>query len=185
MLRPGDRSKTATRKTWEILKTAIRLRWHEEDFRRFAKFVVVGTIGLAVNAVMLEVFRRGQVTESVALYFSDFKDSSFLFALSSQSSWSAAAAAELAIVSNFILNNLWTFSLRRIRSFQKLIWKFSQFNLTSIGAVLIQFFVVGFFTTLISDTIIVRQGSMLFSVVFLVVPYNWLIYNKIIWKYTI
>jgi len=166
----------------QILKAAIRLRWHDEDLQRFAKFVVVGTIGLLVNAVMLEVFRRGHVMERVALYFIDFQDSTLLFALASQSSWSAAAAAELAIISNFILNNFWTFSLRRSKSFQKRIWKFCQFNLTSIGAVLIQFFVVGFFTTIISDTVIVRQGSIFFSVVFLVVPYNWFIYNKIIWR---
>ncbi len=46
--------------------------------------------------------------------------------------------AELAIISNFILNNFWTFAAKKIVSLRKAPIKFLQFNLTSIGAVLIQ-----------------------------------------------
>ena len=56
------------------------------------------------------------------------------------------------------------------------------FNLTSIGAILIQFFLVGLSSLIINESLIVRQLTLLFSILFIIVPYNWLMYNKIIWR---
>jgi putative flippase GtrA len=47
-------------------------------------------------------------------------------------------ATELAIVSNFILNNIWTFKAEKITGAGMLVKKFLQFNGTSVGALLIQ-----------------------------------------------
>ena len=46
--------------------------------------------------------------------------------------------AELAIISNFTLNNFWTFAAKKIVTLRKTPIKFLQFNLTSVGAIIIQ-----------------------------------------------
>ena len=64
----------------------------------------------------------------------------------------------------------------------KLLFKFLQFNLTSIGAVIIQFVVVGGATLFFGDTLMVRQVGFFLALVFLIVPYNYLMYTRVIWK---
>jgi len=124
----------------------------------FLKFCVVGTIGFIVNAVGLELFYQLGLKPGPA----------------------AVLGTEMAIISNFALNNLWTFSANKIRNFFQLIPKFIQFNFTSAGAIFIQGVVVGIGTFFLGD-----QTRLLFltiSVVFFVLPYNWLIYTRLIWK---
>ena len=60
--------------------------------------------------------------------------------------------------------------------------KLLQFNLTSFGAIMIQFFVIGFATMIFKDTPAVREVSLIFAIAFLIIPYNWTIYNWLIWK---
>ncbi len=85
--------------------------------QNFLKFLVVGGLGFIINTVVL-VF-------GVKIGFNP--------------SLSGPAGAELAIVSNFLLNNFWTFSDRTITSWNVLPGKFLQFNLLSLGSVAIQF----------------------------------------------
>lgn len=83
----------------------------------FLKFLVVGTIGFIVNTIGLVVGVR----------------------LGFKPSISGPAGAELAIISNFILNNFWTFSDKSVTSWEQGIPKFIQFNILSFGSVIIQF----------------------------------------------
>ncbi len=128
------------------------------DSARFLKFATVGFIGYVINALGLEFFYRAGLSAGV----------------------SAAGGAELAIISNFLLNNFWTFKSQRVTNVAKLLTKFVQFNLTSIGAVVIQGVVVGVGTALFGDS--VRQLMLLVAVAFFVVPYNYAAYNILIWK---
>ncbi len=128
---------------------------------RFFKFAVVGFIGYLVNAIGLEVFRRG---------------------VGIASNWSAALAAELSIISNFILNNVWTFQEKKITKITALIKKFLQFNFTSLGAIVIQFVVIGFAVNFFGDKTLVRQLALVFALAFLIIPYNYAAYNILIWK---
>jgi hypothetical protein len=57
-----------------------------------------------------------------------------------------------------------------------------QFNLTSFGAVIIQFFVIGLATMVFGDTALVRGVALVFAIAFLIIPYNWTIYNRLIWR---
>ena len=102
--------------------------------------------------------------------------------LRNPSAWSAAFAAEIAIISNFVMNNFWTFRTARIVKPFKFLFKLFQFNMTSFGAVFIQFAVIGFATLIFGDTPLVRKISLVIAVVFFIVPYNWIVYNKIIWR---
>lgn len=154
--RKKEKSKFDTREMIATFKVAIILGI--KDKQRFIKFGVVGFIGYLVNAFGLSLFAR--------LNFAEW------------AIW--ATATELAIISNFILNNIWTFRKEKIIGVGKILYKFLQFNLTSAGALVIQtvFGTLGvhFFGPQS------RQLLLPFIIVFLVLPYNYFMYNAVIWK---
>ena len=90
----------------------------------------------------------------------------------------SALGAECAIVSNFFLNNAWTFKDRKV-SGKKMIGKFFQFNGTSVGAIIIQ-----------SSTVYI--GTVFFGIPAYFYAYivgvgfgliwNYLMYSRVIWK---
>ena len=162
--------------------SAFRIRWRDHETKRFIKFGFVGFTGYIVNAVSLELFRHTVLTLTIAQYFQQFPNLSRFALFSSQSAWSAGFAAEIAIISNYLLNNFWTFSTHKIKSSVKFIAKLLQFNLTSFGGIVIQFFVIGLATRLFSDTAVVRGVALIFAIVFLIIPYNWTMYNRLIWR---
>jgi len=129
-----------------------------KDKQRFIKFGTVGFIGYLVNAITLKIFTTLRSPGIIA--------------------WSVPV--ELSIISNFILNNIWTFKNEKIKGMKAVLPKFLQFNGTSLGALLIQtiagnigdhLFGVGY-----------RQILLPFIIVFLVLPYNYFMYNAVIWK---
>ena len=139
-------------------KAVIILRLTDPKTLRFIKFGTVGFTGYLVNAFFL-----------------------FFFAKIGFPEWGAwAASTELAMIANFTMNNLWTFKVDKITGTKKTILKFLQFNLTSAGALVIQTAVgtlgVMFFGAQY------RQLLLPFIVLFLVMPYNYFMYNTFIWK---
>lgn len=122
----------------------------------FGKFCVVGGIGFIINTVILELFVRLHIHPSIG----------------------SAVGAECAIISNFLLNNNWTFKKQSIKGNGKF-GKFIQFNTTSLGAILIQ-------------TLTVWIGSILFGVhgyryyyilgVAIGLVWNYWMYSHVIWK---
>lgn len=83
----------------------------------FFKFLAVGGLGFIINTIGLIVGVKFGFRPSMA----------------------GPIGAELAILSNFFWNNLWTFSDKSITSWDVLPGKFLQFNLLSFGSVIIQF----------------------------------------------
>lgn len=148
--------KSYLRDVFEYMKLSLLIRLDRSA--QFIKFCVVGTIGFIVNALGLELFYR----------------------LGLRPNWAAALGAELAIISNFTLNNLWTFVGYKIKEWGKILVKFFQFNLTSFGAVVIQFIVVGLGTLFFGDQ--TRQIFLIISVLFFIVPYNYFMYTRVIWR---
>ncbi len=139
-------------------KAIILLRLTDSKTLRFIKFGTVGFIGYLVNASFLQLFAKVGFPE-----------------------WAAwAASTELAIISNFTLNNLWTFKKEKIIGLSKLAYKFFQFNLTSAGALGIQTG-VGTLGVMIFGTEY-RQILLPLIILFLVLPYNYFMYNVVIWK---
>lgn len=156
-LRDRGESKITSNTAKDSFRTAFLLRWRDEFTRKFIKFGTVGFIGYIINASLLAVFSNLKWPE-----------------------WSAwLLSTEGAIISNFTLNNLWTFKSDKISGF-RIVGKFFQFNLTSAGALLIQT-IFGTLGVMILGAQY-RQLLLPFIIVFLVLPYNWLMYNKIIWK---
>ena len=160
-----------------LVVVKLRLR----DSKRFIKFGIVGFVGYLINAVGLEIFANMDVTKNLANNFS-YLHGGFLNIASERAAWAAALAAECAILSNFTFNNLWTFASEKITSPFQLLRKFLEFNLTSLGAVLIQFAVIGAAAAIFGDSTLVRQLALIFAIGALIVPYNYTMYNIFIWK---
>jgi len=156
-VRNAGQSKIEPQTAKDIFRVAFLLRWQDEFTQKFLKFGTVGFIGYLVNATTLAMFSNLFGIEWLSWFLS----------------------TELAIISNFTLNNLWTFKKDTIKG-QKIIGKFLQFNFTSIGALLIQTIVGSIGVSIFGSQY--RQLLLPFIIVFLVLPYNWFMYNKVIWK---
>ncbi len=154
--RTKEKSKFNPKEMIGTFKVAIILGIR--DKKRFIKFGIVGTSGYLVTAFSIHFLARTPLPE-----------------------WAIwATATELAIINNFTFNNIWTFRDAEIKGFWHLVQKFLQFNLTSAGALVIQ---------TVAGTIGVyflgpqyRQLILPFVTVGLVMPYNYLMYNLVIWR---
>ncbi len=180
-LRQTGESKITNQTAKDIWKTIILLRWNDPATKKFIKFGTVGFTGFLVNSFALEFFRRVSISSSLANGFSYLEGSSMSL-LATPSAWAGGLAAELAIISNYLLNNFWTFAAEKITHPMKMVLKFLQFNLTSFGAVIIQFVIIGLATVVFGDTALVRQFALIGSIGFLILPYNWVMYNTFIWR---
>lgn len=135
-----------------VLKSAIKTIFRGQ----FGKFAVVGIIGFIINTLGLEVFVHLGFHPSLA----------------------SSLGAELAIISNFILNNMWTFRDKRVTGFAYL-GKFVQFNIASFGAVLIQAS-----TIYIGIHFIWSDSYRIFYVLGVCIGliWNYTMYSRVIWK---
>jgi dolichol-phosphate mannosyltransferase len=140
----------------DIFRFGLKARWKKSS--TFFKFCAVGTVGYLINAFFLWLFANMAFPEWLA--------------------W--GSSTEMAIISNFTLNNLWTFRKEKILGLIRVLKKFFQFNLTSGGALIIQT-VFGTLGTKIFGTQY-RQLLLPPIIIFLVVPYNYFMYTRIIWR---
>ncbi len=131
-------------------------RFHALRHGSFAKFAVVGSIGFIINTTLLELLVGAGYQPAVG----------------------SAVGAEFAIISNFILNNGWTFRGNRIHGL-KIIPKFLQFNATSFGALLIQSGTVAIGTWFFGNAVY-RWFYILGVGIGLI--WNYTMYSRVIWK---
>lgn len=148
--------KSYLRDVFEYMKLSVLIRIDRSQ--QFLKFGTVGFIGYLVNAFFLGLFARLSFPEWLV--------------------W--AGSTEMAIISNFTLNNLWTFKKKKILGLTRIVKKFFQFNLTSAGALLIQTVFGTLGTTVFGPEY--RQLLLPIIIVFLVLPYNYFMYTRVIWQ---
>jgi len=144
---------------------------------RIFKFLVVGGLGTLVQLATLQLF-RAILPDFNWLFITGFVLATFL-------------SIEVAILSNFALNNLWTFADRKITLTQAPL-KFLQFNITSAGSILIQLLVatIGEKVWGIFDLFIIPIINMNFDTgtlyvmigILLGLFWNFFAYNAFIWK---
>ena len=100
----------------------------------------------------------------------------------------AALGGELATVSNFMWNNLWSFKHKKIKnSFLK---KFLHFNVVASGSIAIQWVGMKLALDAFGDQVVplpfigIHSWMIykVFIIAVLVIPYSYITYNKIIWK---
>lgn len=127
----------------------------------FLRFLVVGTLGFIIQTVIFTYAWKS---------------------LGFPPNFATVIGAEFAIISNFILNNFWTFSERRLESSAKiLITKFLSFNFLSFGSPIIQWLTITAVTTLFSDTDFYTWIAYVVGI-FLGLIWNYTMYSKVIWK---
>lgn len=158
-------SKLEKKDLFDSFWVVIRLRMR--DSARFLKFLVVGGTGFLIQIVMQEL--------SAALHAPD---------------WLAVGiGAEAAILSNFLINHFWTFSDTSKVKNSSFLAKLVKFNLTSLGSIIIQVLAItgaekllGTRMHILSLTLPTRVVVLFPTIILLVIPLNYLIYNRIVWK---
>ena len=165
-VRNAGESKIESKTAKDIFRVAFLLRWQDDFTQKFLKFGTVGGVGFIINTVGAKLFKSALISDNSNL--------SLLNGISN------ALAAEISIISNFIFNNLWTFSKEKITDKNKLITKFLTFNLSSVfSGIVIPSLVIAVLTALFGDRLFLYQIIAIFG---LTIPLNWIIYNKVIWK---
>lgn len=109
---------------WEqldYLKNVFLLATKERELRRFAQFCLVGLSGVGVNTGVFWFFTR-------------------IVGLSEPYDLAALILGIVAsIISNFVLNDIWTFRDRKTGSIKATLLRAFKFNLISIGAIIIYY----------------------------------------------
>ncbi len=152
----------------DVLQFVIGTRIKEILTGSFGKFLVVGGLGFVINFLVLKV-------------------------LSDSFHWDHSLAnlvgAGIAIFSNFNFNNLWTFKDQKISSLGTYLFKLIQFYLTSaFGVIFIQTGTIFLGDKLIGEgqlhllLTIKYYYAYFFIGTFLLLIWNYTIYNKFIWK---
>lgn len=140
----------------DLLIYSFKVRINKSS--RFLKFIIVGFTCLAINTIILRVLVEDYNFHPVIAN---------LF------------GAEIAIICNFTLSNLWTFKDRQIKTKSKLLFKFLQFDLASIGSLIISSTIVGlgvYFFGRANYMIYYFMGVATGTI------WNYFMYSKVIWK---
>jgi dolichol-phosphate mannosyltransferase len=158
----ASRTKEKSKFNWkEMLATfTVAIILGIKDKQRFLKFGIVGGTGFVVNFLGLELLKR--------------------FGLSTY--FATLLATEAAIISNFIFNNIWTFKDKIITSFKDLIVQFAKFNFSSLFAVIVQPLIVSGAVILFGDRSLIHFLALVFALIVVIIPYNYVVYNLFIWK---
>lgn len=166
-LRTKGESKIEPKTAKDIFRSVFLLRWNDPTTKKFIKFGCIGLFGFVINKIGLDFFANilKNLINTVGIR-------NFI---------ANALAAEVSIISNFTLNNLWTFKNEKLIWGKKLIEKFITFNLSSvISGIIIPSIVIGAGTQVFGDQY--RFLFLVIAVAFFTVPLNWFIYNLVIWK---
>lgn len=141
-----------------IIQTFLYVLTHSS----FVKFVITGFLGFGVDFGFSYFFINAMhIAKTTATIFS----------------------SEIAIVSNFLINNFWSFKHKKINGgLFSYIKSFLLFNFVSSGSILIQWAGMLFALHVFGD-----RGAMwiLYKILIIacvVIPYSYILYNKVIWK---
>lgn len=134
--RGGGESKLNLRQQCEYLKHVLSLMKRSGELKRFLSFCAVGSSGVGVNLGILWL-----LTEIGGLYYVA----------------SAALSIEAAIVSNFLLNNFFTFADRGRKGIINLLQRLLRFNVISLAGVGVNLLFLWLFTSCIGLHYLVSQ----------------------------
>lgn len=126
----------------------------------FVKFVIVGLTGFVLD---------------IGIFYVLTKYAHFV-------SWHAnLISTETAVISNYILNNFWSFSHKKVEHKASAYFRsFLKYNFVSLGSILIQTLGVEFMKHLfgIQYLYLYKVGI----IAFVIIPYSYFFFNKFIWK---
>lgn len=179
-------SKITSKDLFDSFRVVLKLRAMRS--KRFIKFLIVGGTGFVVQIVTQEA----TIYLGISLFITHILAGVGLVDDKSSVSQAIGAGfgAEAAIISNFLINNFWTFDdTRRLKEKSRFMVRAIKFNLASLGSILIQSLVVliaiksfGENINIFSQTIPTRLLVLIPTIIIFVIPLNYFIYNVIIWK---
>jgi dolichol-phosphate mannosyltransferase len=126
--RQEGKSKLGIKQQFEYLKHIYSLMSRRRELLRLGKFCLVGGSGVLVNMGLLWI-----LTEFAGLFYL----------------LSAAIGIEMSIISNFILNDFFTFSDRRSLGLKNLLKRLLKFNLVSLAGLGINMAMLWFLTNVV------------------------------------
>lgn len=126
----------------------------------FIRYVLVGGSGFVIDfSILYILFTR----MGIAIYISQ------------------AISAELAIINNFIWNNYWSFSHKKIEHNSFAAFKsFGKFNAVALGSLIMQVVAVTLFERYFGETYVYVFKA--FFLLLIIMPYSYILYNRVIWK---
>lgn len=156
--RTKGKSKFPKNNIKDSLRVIFTLRWRESQ--KFIKVCIVGGIGAIIQFSLFNFLRLKIAPE-----------------------YANTIAVEIAVISNFLINNLWTFKEEKINfnEIGKLVAKFFQFNLVSLGSIFIQFLVMKIGVSILGRSVLLENGFVLIGILIGLV-WNYTMYTKLIWK---
>ncbi len=126
-------------------------------YSTFIKFVIVGIIGAVVDFGLSYLLDINSPNKSVKLI--------------------TLISTESAIISNYLLNNFWSFNEKKKSPLKKEFYiDFLKFNFISSGSVIIQTLGMSFLTNIFGRNLWCLYKFLI--IVFIIIPYSYILYNK-------
>ena len=156
-LRDGGKSKMEQNNFMESLRVVLLIRLRESQ--SFLKFLAVGLTGFAVDSIIFNLLRITILPSSFA----------------------SATSGFIAMITNFILNNAWSFKDKKHNSFANALKIFPLYVFVSYIPIIFRSWLIGFAVSKFSDTTLVANGAFFIGVVIGTI-WNYVCYSKIIWR---
>jgi len=138
----------------------VQTLWYVFTNSSFIKFVIVGGLGAVLDFGLAYVLKYNAKI--------DVK-------------WANGISAETAVIFNFLVNNFWSFSHSKVTGGALgYIWNFIKFNLVSLGNIAIQIIGISIGVHFFGEQYWLAYKA--FTIGFVVIPYSYILYNKVIWK---
>ena len=132
------------------------------EFKSYSKVCLVGLVGMAIQLVGFNILRHFMLPQ-----------------------YANAIGTELAIISNFLLNNIYSFKQHKIsrssHGYRGILKKAIHFNLVSLLSLLIQFVVVTIGVHFFGRGVIVENGFVFVGIILGSLA-NYFTYSRLIWK---
>ena len=126
----------------------------------FIKFIIVGIVGFII----------------------DFSISFLLIEFFQKPVWvSTLISTETAILSNFLLNNFWSFSYKKVKNnFNSYLKNLIKFNILSSGSIIIQALFIQICVFIFGKELWLLYKILV--IILIIIPYSYFLYNKVIWR---
>ncbi|MFO0703269.1 MAG: glycosyltransferase family 2 protein [Patescibacteria group bacterium] len=138
----------------------VQTLWYVFTNSSFVKFVIVGGSGAVLDfgiAYALKTYANLDVK------------------------WANGISAETAVIFNFLVNNFWSFRHSKLEGgIFTYLWNFLKFNLVSLGNIAIQLVGISIGVHFFGEKYWLFYKA--FTIGFVVIPYSYILYNKVIWK---
>lgn len=133
--------------------------WYVFTHSSFIKFAMVGVFGALIDFGLAYTLKSAGLMVLLA----------------------NAISTEMAIISNYFMNNFWSFAHHKVQGgVVQFLLNLLKFNLISVGSIIIQLLGIR-----IGMGIAGEQYWMIYkflTISFVVIPYSYILYTKIIWK---